>query len=129
MVLENTGDGSDTFIISVDEISVPTGWAFGVSSTQESSITLEPSQTEVVDFTMAIPSSALPGETAVVSIVSSSQADSSSVVRQQLTIEASMISDIRIVESWESLETHILPGESIELEWQIHNDAGRLDQI
>ena len=24
---------------------------------------------------------------------------------------------------------HILPGESIELEWQIHNDAGRLDQI
>ena len=129
VVLENTGDGSDTFIISVDEISVPTGWAFGVSSTQESSITLEPSQTEVVDFTMAIPSSALPGETAVVSIVSSSQADSSSVVRQQLTIEASMISDIRIVESWESLETHILPGESIELEWQIHNDAGRLDQI
>ena len=129
VVLENTGDGSDTFIISVDEISVPSGWAFGVSSTQESSITLEPSQTEVVDFTMAIPSDALPGETAVVSIVSASQADSSSEVRQQLTIEASMISDIRIVESWDSLETHILPGESIELEWEIHNDAGRLDQI
>ncbi|MEC8722094.1 MAG: CARDB domain-containing protein, partial [Candidatus Thermoplasmatota archaeon] len=129
MVLENTGDGSDTFIISVDEISVPSGWAFGVSSTQESSITLEPSQTEVVDFTMAIPSDALPGETAVVSIVSSSQADSTSEVRQQLTIEASMISDIRIVESWDFLETHILPGESIELEWEIHNDAGRLDQI
>ncbi|MED5375259.1 MAG: hypothetical protein VX892_01990, partial [Candidatus Thermoplasmatota archaeon] len=129
MILENTGDGSDTFIISVDEISVPSGWAFGVSSTQESSITLEPSQTEVVDFTMAIPSEALPGETAVVNIVSSSQADSSSEVRQQLTIEASMISDIRIVESWDSLETHILPGESIELEWEIHNDAGRLDQI
>ena len=42
VILENTGDGSDTFIISVDEISVPSGWAFGVSSTQESSITLEP---------------------------------------------------------------------------------------
>ena len=129
ILLENIGDGSDTFVISVDEISMPTGWAFGVSSTQESSITLEPSQTEVVDFTMAVPSDALPGETAVVSIVSTSQADSNSEARQQLTIEASMISDIRIIQSWDTLDTHIQPGESIELEWEIHNDAGRLDQI
>ena len=129
VLLENVGDGSDTFVISVQEISVPTGWAFGVSSTQESSITLEPSQTQVIDFTMAVPSDALPGETAVVNIVSTSQADSNSEVIQQLSIEASMISDLRIVETWDSLETDILPGESIDLEWEIHNDASRLDQI
>ena len=116
VLLENSGDGSDTFVISVQEVSVPEGWAFGVSSTQESSITLEPGQTQVVDFTMAVPSTALPGETAVVSIISDSQADANSQSIQQITIEASMISNLRIVESWDSIPTHVQPGESIELE-------------
>tara|TARA_B100000945_G_scaffold294217_1_gene270764 strand:+ start:1172 stop:4657 length:3486 start_codon:yes stop_codon:yes gene_type:complete len=129
VLLENTGDGSDTFVISVQEVSVPDGWAFGVSSTQESSITLEPGQTQVIDFTMAVPSTALPGETAVVSIISDSQADANSQSIQQITIEASMISDLRIVESWDSIPTHVQPGESIELEWEIHNDASRLDEV
>ena len=129
VLIENTGDGSDTFVITVDEISVPEGWAFAVSSTQESSITLEPGQTQVVDFTMAVPSTASPGETAVVAIVSNSQADSNSESRQQITLEASMISDLRIIESWNTMPSHVQPGESIELEWEIHNDAGRLDEV
>ena len=129
VLIENSGDGSDTFVITIDEISVPEGWAFAVASTQESSITLEPGQTQVVDFTMAVPSTAMPGETAVVAIVSNSQADSNSESRQQITLEASMISDLRIIESWSTLPSHVQPGETIELEWEVHNDAGRLDEV
>ena len=40
-----------------------------------------------------------------------------------------MISNLRIVESWDSIPTHVQPGESIELEWEIHNDASRLDEV
>ena len=127
--LLNTGDAGDTYALTVEDVSMPQGWTVTLDSSQDSSLVLPAGANGTVDLSISIPSTASPGETGVVSLKAQSGADTSSITVHQLTIEASMVSDLRIVPTWGNMPTHIPPGASHLLEWNIINQAERLDEV
>ena len=127
--LLNNGDAGDTYALTVEDVSMPQGWTVELDSSQDSSLVLPAGGNGTVDLDISIPSTASPGETGVVSLKAQSGADTSSITVHQLTIEASMVSNLRIVPTWGNMPTHIPPGSSHLLEWNIINQAERLDEV
>ena len=127
--LLNTGDAGDTYTLTVDDVSMPQGWAVDFDSSQDTSLVLPAGGNGTVDLTVSVPSTASPGETGVVALKAQSGADTSSITVHQLTIEAAMVSDLRIIPQWGNMPTHIPPGSSHLLEWNVVNQAERLDEV
>jgi len=130
--LSNQGDGSDTFAISSTPVVQWDNWSFGISFNQPATVTLSPLGTAEVLIAADIPTEALPGQTASIDVVATSQADPavSDIIRVNLT--ASMVTDASVGVNPSDVPVNgwwIEPGESIEIPFTVWNNATSQDSF
>jgi len=128
--LENAGDGQDTFSISTSEILSHSGWTWGLTWDQTSSVTIAAGAGEYISISANVPSSALTGMKATTDFIATSQADTSktSVLRSNVT--ASMVSSGSVAVDPADIPEGgwwIEPGGSATVPFTIWNNATRQD--
>ncbi len=128
--LENDGDGQDTFSISTSEILTHSGWTWGLTWDQGSSVTLASGAGEFVSISANVPSSALTGMKATTDFIATSQADSSKMSVLRANVTASMVSSGSVAVDPADIPDGgwwIEPGESVTVPFTIWNNATRQD--
>lgn len=126
--VNNIGEASDVFTVSVEDKVIPNGWSIDLAWDQPSSILVRPNQPNSVKFTAAIPADAEPDVTAEIWLTAISQNDTTKFDREAISISAAMVSNasVALSESIGSVVT-IDAGGFADVEFQIWNNASRID--
>ena len=128
--LTNAGDGSDTFVITANDIITWDGWSFTLSGNQQSSVTLAPQMSATVLLAASIPATALPGQQAVIELFATSQADDTVSDSIRLNLTASMVSDASVGVNHGDIPFGgwlVDPGDSVEVPFTVWNNASSQD--
>lgn len=127
--INNLGDATDVFDLTLETSSLPEGWAVQYDWSQRESVLVRPLQPESVAFVMSVPETAAPDTVAQFGLTMTAQNDSTRTAMAMIDISASMISNASVeltIEGSSSLLT-VEPGEAISLTYTITNHATRQD--
>ena len=126
--VNNIGEASDVFTISVEDKVIPTGWSIDLAWDQPSNILVRPNQPSSVKFTATIPINAEPDVTGEIWLTAISQNDTSKIDRKAISVSAAMVSNASVALS-ESIGSMVMidAGGYADVEFQIWNNASRID--
>ncbi|MDP6010460.1 MAG: hypothetical protein QF707_01575 [Candidatus Poseidoniaceae archaeon] len=128
--VDNIGDSSDIFDITVSPFDIREGWSLGLAWDQDSSITIAPGVPETVKFIVSVPDDEVPDVYSSVTLEVTSRSDSSRSDTMQISAAAAMVSDAEF--SIQDIHTPptgwvIDPGGSVEVRFTLWNNASRQD--
>ena len=128
VTIENIGDATDVFSLSLEDYDIPTGWSLDLAWNQSSNILVRIDTPRDVWMTASIPTGVEPDVTGKVWLTATSTNDSRRFDTKMIEISAAMISDAEItIESNGNDITHIDAGDSIDVSFRIWNNASRID--
>ena len=127
--IQNLGDATDVFDLSIDTSALPANWMVNLAWTQESSVLVRTDTPVMVDFSLTIPTDAIPDSMFSFALTALSQNNSIRSHTQNIDVSASMISNatIGISEYQMQKDLTIDAGETISIEFTIWNNASRQD--
>ena len=127
--VQNLGDATDVFELSIDSSTLPNNWGVQFAWTQDSNILVRPDTPVDAALTMTIPTDAIPDSMFSFSLTAVSQNNSIRTFTEVIDIAASMISDasIGISEEQQLNNRMVNAGETISVEFTIWNNATRQD--
>jgi len=128
--VENIGEASDTFTLSVSQFSVLGGWTLGLAWDQAISISITPGVPEEIKFVVSVPADAEPELTSSVWLEVTSDSDSSKIDSALIKAKSAMvtIADVGFdfsSQGWQ--DWSLLPGETRDITFTVWNNASRLD--
>ena len=127
--IQNLGDATDVFDLSIDTSALPANWMVNLAWTQESSVLVRTDTPVMVDFSLTIPTDAIPDSMFSFSLTALSQNNSIRSHTQNIDVSASMISNATVGISQYQMQqdTAVDAGETISIEFTIWNNASRQD--
>ena len=128
--LSNIGDGSDTFAVAATQVIQWANWTFDVSFNQPPTVTIAPGSSSPVLLQADIPLSALPGQTASIDLVATSQADNTVTATIRVNLTASMVTDASTAVSQSDVPPNgwwVEPSESVLIPFTVWNNASSQD--
>lgn len=127
--VQNIGDATDVFDLTIDQQSLPQGWNVQFSWTQDTSVLVRPDQPVLVAMTMTVPVDATPDTVVAFKLHATSQNNSIKHHTVQIDVSASMISEAYVGMS--SIQANqdwsINAGETVDVSFTIWNNATRQD--
>jgi len=127
--VQNIGDATDVFDLEIDTSALPQNWDVNFAWTQDSSVLVRQDTPAYVDFSLTMPTDAIPDSR--YSFVLTATSQNSSLRSHSLSIEvtASMISNATIVvsEYQKQKDLTINAGETVSIDYTIWNNASRQD--
>jgi len=122
----NIGEANDMFDLELSEKNLPEGWSMQLDWNQPSQVFVRAGNSVYVQFSVSVPSDAIPDSAASMWLEATSVNQSSRSDKQVVTVSAGMVSSAEI--SFESASSAILdPGESTTLTYRLWNNASRQD--
>ncbi len=127
--VQNIGDATDVFDLTIDEAGLPSGWNVQLAWTQSSSILVRPDTPIMVAFSMSVASSAVPDTIGSFTFHAQSQNNSAKSHLLPISVSASMISEayVGMTTIQSNQEWLIDAGEVITVDFTIWNNASRQD--
>ena len=127
--IQNLGDATDVFELTIDRSTLPITWDVNLAWTQESSILVRTDSPVDVEFTLTIPTDAIPDSKFSFSLTAISQNDSVRSHTQSIEVSASMISNASVGISVEQMQRDLTvdAGDTLSIEFTIWNNASRQD--
>tara|TARA_B100001741_G_scaffold23006_4_gene16987 strand:- start:2368 stop:5889 length:3522 start_codon:yes stop_codon:yes gene_type:complete len=128
ITVQNIGEATDVFTISLAEKNVPSGWSIALSWNQSTNVQVRIDNPIEIWMTATIPVGVEPDTTAEVWLTATSTNDSRRSDMKVVEVAAAMISnaDISVSEHHESIN-YIGAGETIDVTFRIWNNASRMD--
>ena len=126
--VQNIGQATDVFSLSTDSSQIASGWNVQLAWSQPSGVLVRPDTPVFVNLQMTVPSDAIPDSTTDFDLIATSQNDSSKFDVKEISISASLTSEIEIhllseaTNSW-----NVQAGQEVRLDYQIFNNASRQD--
>ena len=127
--IQNLGDATDVFDLSIDTSALPANWDINLAWTQSSSVLVRTDTPVMIDFSLTIPLDAIPDSMFSFALTAISQNNSIRTHTQNIDVAASMISNatVGISEYQTQQELIIDAGNTISVEFTIWNNASRQD--
>ena len=127
--VQNIGDATDVFDLSIEQGALPEGWSVQLAWTQSTSIMVRPDTPVQVAMTMTIPSTAAPDTVAPFTLIAQSQNNTAKQHQADISVSASMISEAYIGMTTTQMMRDWLvdAGETKTVEFTIWNNATRQD--
>lgn len=127
--VQNIGDATDVFDLSIDQQSLPQGWSVQFSWTQDTSVLVRPDQPVQVGMSMTVPVGATPDTVVAFKLHATSQNNSMKHHSIEIDVSASMISEAYVGMSsvQANQDWSINAGETVEVSFTIWNNASRQD--
>ena len=128
VTVENVGEATDVFALSIEDKNVPVGWSIGFAWNQSTSILVRTDTPREIWLTVTVPSGIEPDVTAESWLTATSTNDSRRVDTEAIEVAAAMISDAEItVDSTSQGIDYIDAGQSFDVSFRIWNNASRID--
>lgn len=126
--IENIGEATDVFTITIEDKNVPTGWSIALSTNQSSSVLVRVDTPAQVWLSATVPSNAEPDVTAEVWLTATSTNDTRRYDTETIEVAAAMtsIAEISLDGNMDS-GVFIDPGSSHDVTFRIWNNASRID--
>ena len=126
--IENIGEATDVFTLTIEDKNVPTGWSIALSTNQSSSILVRVDTPAQVWLSATVPSNAEPDVTAEVWLTATSTNDTRRYDTETIEVAAAMtsIAEISLDGNMDS-GVFIDPGSSHDVTFRIWNNASRID--
>ena len=127
--IKNLGDATDVFDLTIDTPTLPSNWDVNLAWTQDSSVLVRTDTPVFVDFTLTVPSDAIPDSMFSFSLTAVSQNNSARIHTQSIDVSASMISSATVgISAYQMQQDFAIDaGETISIEFTIWNNASRQD--
>lgn len=127
--VQNIGDATDVFDLSIDQQFLPQGWNVQFSWTQDTSVLVRPDQPVQVALSMTVPVDATPDTVAPFKFHATSQNNSLKHHSVDIDVSASMISEayVGMTLLQANQDWSIDAGETIDVSFTIWNNASRQD--
>ena len=126
--IQNIGQATDVFSISTDISQLASGWNVQLAWSQPSGVLVRPEMPVFVNLQMTVPSDAIPDSTTDFDLIATSQNDSSKFDVEEISISASLTSEIDIhLLSGTGTSWDVQAGQQVRLDYQIFNNASRQD--
>lgn len=127
--VQNIGDATDVFDLSLQTNTLPEGWSVQLAWTQSSSIMVRTDTPVHVGFTMTVPTDAMPDTVAAFTLIAQSQNNSAKSHHVAVSISASMISDayVGMTSAQAEGDWFVDAGETKSVHFTIWNNASRQD--
>ena len=128
VTVENIGEATDVFTISIDDKNMPSGWSIGLSTNQSTSVLVRVDTPVQVWLEVSVPTDAEPDETAEVWLTATSTNDTRRFDMETIEVAAAMTSIAEIsFEGDKDSEAFLDPGSSLDVSFRIWNNASRID--
>ncbi len=127
--LENQGQATDVFDLSVDTTALPNDWSVSLAWSQATSVLIRPSETVQASFIMSVPANEPPDTVVEFDLVMRAQNDTSRVAIQTVPISASMVSNASVYLNNLANDDKLMvdAGSQITVSYTIVNNASRQD--
>ena len=126
--LQNVGDATDVFSLSIEDKNIPTGWSMSLAWNQSTNVLVRVDTPVDIWMTATIPEGVEPDVTAEVWLTATSTNDSRRADVEAIEVSAAMISDSEIsVELIGQDDGFIDAGQSRDVSFRIWNNASRID--
>ena len=126
--IQNVGEATDVFSLSIEEKNVPTGWNFVFAWNQTADILVRVDTPVDIWLTATIPEGVEPDVTAEVWLTVTSSNDSRRLDIKSIEVAAAMISDAEITTEPMIQDDNLIgAGQSREVNFRIWNNASRID--
>jgi len=127
--IQNLGDATDVFDLTIDRSTLPSNWDVNLAWTQESSVLVRTDSPVEVEFSVTIPPDAIPDSKFSFSLTAISQNNSVRSHTRSIDVSASMISNATIGISAFQMQKDLTidAGETLSIEFIIWNNATRQD--
>ncbi|MBT3771484.1 MAG: hypothetical protein HOE92_03795 [Euryarchaeota archaeon] len=128
--VNNIGDASDSFDLSVRDINIRSGWTLGLSWSQVSPITISAGSSEMVKFVISVPADAEPDLTSSIWFDVNSFTDPSRVDSKIIEAKAAMVSNAEVgldPSVYAGIDWSVIPGGSTSVTFTLWNNATRQD--
>ena len=128
VMIENIGEATDVFTISIEDKNMPVGWNVGLSANQSNSILVRVDTPVEVWMDVSVPQHAEPDETAEVWLTATSTNDTRRYDMEIIEIAAAMTSIAELsFDGDRDSKIFIDPGSSHDVSFRIWNNATRID--
>ena len=128
VTIENIGEATDVFTISVEDKNVPNGWSIGLSWNQSTDILVRVDTPKQIWMTTTIPNGVEPDMTAETWLTATSTNDSRRFDTKAIEVAAAMTSNAEVnVDSETQGYQFIDAGNSYDVTFRIWNNATRID--
>ena len=128
VVVQNIGDATDVFAMSVEDKNVPQGWSIDLAWNQSTNILVRTDNPRHVWLTATIPAGVEPDVTAEIWLTATSSNDSRRYDTKAIEVAAAMISNAEITVDGDLQDVqYIDAGQSIDVSFRIWNNASRID--
>ena len=127
--IQNLGDATDVFDLTIDTSALPQNWGVNLAWTQDSSVLVRTDTPVMIEFSLTIPTDAIPDSMFSFALTAVSQNNSIRTHTQNIDVAASMISNatVGISEYQMQKDMTVDAGETISIEFTIWNNASRQD--
>ena len=127
--VQNIGDATDVFDLEIDTSTLPQNWDVNFAWTQDSSVLVRQDTPAHVDFSLTVPTDAIPDSRYSFVLTATSQNSSLRSHSLSIDVSASMISNATIVvsEYQKQKDLTIDAGETVSIDFIIWNNASRQD--
>ena len=126
--LQNIGDATDVFSLSIEDKNIPTGWSMSLAWNQSTNVLVRVDTPVEIWMTATVPEGVEPDVTAEVWLTATSTNDSRRTDVEAIEVSAAMISDSEIsVELIGEEDGFIDAAQSRDVSFRIWNNASRID--
>ena len=126
--IQNIGEATDVFTITVEDKNVPIGWSFVMAWNQTADILVRVDSPVNIWLTATIPEGVEPDVTAEIWLTATSTNDSRRSDTKSVEVAAAMISNAQIsVDTISPNDIIIDAGDSQDVDFRIWNNASRID--
>ena len=128
VTIENIGEATDVFTLSIEDKNVPNGWSIGFAWNQSTNILVRVDTPKQIWLTTTIPTGAEPDMTAESWLTATSTNDSRRFDTKAIEVAAAMTSNAEIdVDSSNQGIQYLDAGSSYDVTFRIWNNATRID--
>ena len=128
VTIENIGDATDVFTLSLEDKNVPNGWSIGFAWNQSADILVRVDTPRQIWLTATIPNGVEPDVTAETWLTATSTNDTRRADTKAIEVAAAMTSDAEISAHSIGQEIeYIDAGNSFDITFKIWNNATRID--
>ena len=126
--LQNIGDATDVFSLTLEDKNIPTGWSMSLAWNQSTNVLVRVDTPVDVWMTATVPEGVEPDVTAEAWLTATSTNDSRRLDVEAIEVSAAMVSDSEIsVELMGQDDGFIDAGQSHDISFRIWNNASRID--
>ena len=128
ITVENIGEATDVFTLSIADKNVQTGWSIGFAWNQSTDVLVRVDTPKRVWLEASLPLGVEPDVTSEVWLTATSTNDSRRFDTKIIEVAAAMISSAEISDDSAIISEHYIdPGESYDITFRIWNNASRID--